>query len=210
MPGADFMIFAPNVTLDEWLPRPARYNDLSRALHLLLMVHGGESPDSVIEYTPHECRHFQLSAGRQLAQQGVIGENALESLGHWERGSKMPALYDSASCVGELNTRKRICDALRTGWRPASDGELPKNLADYSQAAAMPESVEATPAAAPLVANGACRVYNSKRNRIHANRPPSTKSICGWWVCVTSSEPSQYASFSSFPSGATLCRSCHT
>ena len=125
LPGPDYIVRAPNVGLTAWLRRPAEYRDFARAYHLLLMIYGGESPSSVVEYTPHGCRHVQVTAGAQLAAQGIISEQSLESLSQWERGSKMPKTYDSASCVSELQTRKVIADTLMAGWRPAMDGNLP-------------------------------------------------------------------------------------
>ena len=107
LPGPDFVVLAPNVSLDKWLNRPARYADFIRALHLLLMLHGGETPSSVVEFTPHGCRHVQVTPATQMASQGLLTESSLESLGHWEKGSKMPRHYDSAACVTELHTRKR-------------------------------------------------------------------------------------------------------
>ena len=44
MPGPDYIVKAPNVTLDAWLERPAQYHDFPRALHLLLMIYGGRTP----------------------------------------------------------------------------------------------------------------------------------------------------------------------
>ena len=67
LPGPDYVVLVPNATLDAWLPRPAEYRDFSRALHLLLMIHGGENPESVTEFTPQVCRRFQVTAGAQLA-----------------------------------------------------------------------------------------------------------------------------------------------
>ena len=123
--GPDYIILAPNVTLDVWLPRPAEYRDFSRALHLLLMIHGGENPESVTDFTPHGCRHVLVTAGAQLVSQGLLETSSLETLGHWEKESKMPGKYDSASCVTELQTRSVIAETLRTGWRPSADGSLP-------------------------------------------------------------------------------------
>ena len=74
LPGPDFIILAPNATLDAWLPRPAEYRDFSRALHLLLMLYCGESPTSVVEYTPHGCRHVMVTAGTQLVAQGILNK----------------------------------------------------------------------------------------------------------------------------------------
>ena len=125
LPGPDFVLRAANVGLDTWLDRPARYADFSRALHVLLMVYAQAVPETVVTYTPHGCRHVQVTAAQQLAQQKLMTENAVESLGHWERGSKMPKRYDAASGVTELSARKVVSDALRGGWRPAADGQLP-------------------------------------------------------------------------------------
>ena len=125
LPGPDYIVRAPNATLDGRLNRPAQHQVFSRALHLHLMVHGGETPDSAIEYTPHGCRHVQVTAGTQMASQGLLADASLECLGHWETGSKMPRRYDAATCVAELQTRMTISDVLRTGWRPAADGSPP-------------------------------------------------------------------------------------
>jgi len=83
LPGEDFLVVAPNVSLTAWTSRPAQYADFSRALHLLLMVYGGETPETVVGYTPHGCRHVQVTAAAQLASQGIISEASMERLGHW-------------------------------------------------------------------------------------------------------------------------------
>ena len=90
MPGEDFILLASSVSMDKWLRRPAAYADFNRSLHLLLMVYGGESPETVVEYTPHGCRQVHVTAATQLAAQGLMSDAALEVLGHREKGSKMP------------------------------------------------------------------------------------------------------------------------
>lgn len=107
MPGFDLLILAPDAALNRLLRRPARFADFSLASRFLLMVYGGETPDTVVEYTPHGCRHVQVTAAAQLASQGLMSGASIEVLGHWEKGSKMPRLYDSSACVTELATRKR-------------------------------------------------------------------------------------------------------
>ena len=62
LPGPDYLVKAPNSTLDGWLNRPATYHDFSRSLHLLLMVYAGETPETVVNFTPHGCRHVQVTA----------------------------------------------------------------------------------------------------------------------------------------------------
>ena len=158
MPGFGFLILAPNSALNGWLRRPARYADFSRAFHLLLMIYGGESPNTVIDYTPHGCRHVQVTAATQLASQGLMSDAAIEVLGHWEKGSKMPRLYDSSARVTELATRKTVLDAFRSGWRPASDGNLPAPATPAASLSRIPGTptpmhVPSTPVAAPGAAS---------------------------------------------------------
>ena len=82
LPGKDFVILAPSVAMNKWLRRPAFYSDINRALHLLLMVYGGETPETVVDYTPHGCRQVHVTAATQLAAQGLVSDAALEMLGH--------------------------------------------------------------------------------------------------------------------------------
>lgn len=46
------------------------------------MVHGGESPTTVVDYTPHGCKHVQVTAGAHTAAHGLISEHSLETVGH--------------------------------------------------------------------------------------------------------------------------------
>ena len=50
-------------------------------LQLLLMVHAGETPETVVDFTPHSCRHVQVTAGSQLAAQGLVTDKSMETLG---------------------------------------------------------------------------------------------------------------------------------
>ena len=222
MPGPDYIVRAPNSSMDAWLERPARYDDFARALHLLLMIHGGETPESVIEFTPHGCRHVQVTAGAQLAAQGVITNKSLESLGQWEPGSKMPARYDSAACVTELQTRKTITDVLKTGWRPAEDGNLPAPATPAmartgapgtpSNAMVAPQiqiakverekSEEEMPRRATTI-----MALNTSRKRFHLVAPPAVTSVCTWWTCGTVEKPAWNAKFG-VTTGGDKCRLC--
>ena len=206
LPGADFIVLAPNSTLDEWLPRPAEYRDFSRALHLLLMLYGGESPRSVIEFTPHSCRHVQVTAGAQLASRGFLDKASLDTLGHWEKGSKMPERYDSASCVTELQTRSTIADALRTGWRPSADGNLPAPITPAMEKMMAPgtpmaRTTTATtgqlaePAASSVGPGKILTVVNLHRKRAHRVKPPRTVTMCNFWTCGSLESPAAHAKF---------------
>ena len=216
--GPDYR--APNVTLDAGLNRPARYHDFSCALHLLLMIYGRETPKSVVEFTPHGFRHVQATAGAPLAAQGVVKNEALEALGHWEKGSKMPARYDAASCVTELQTRKTITDVLKTGWRPAEDGSLPVPATPAVDRMACP-STPITAMVAPQIhavtaeikgltktpeVAARMMVLNTQRKKLHLVAPPSTASMCGWWRCGTAAEPARNAVFGIIGGGAKCTR----
>ena len=125
LPGGDFLVFAANGAMDAWLPRPAEYSDARRALHLLLLLSCRLNAEQAVEYNPHGFRHILVSAGQQLKAFGVVSEGDLDKLGHWARGSAMPGRYDSASGVSELRARTALLKVIRTGWRPAKEGELP-------------------------------------------------------------------------------------
>ena len=214
MPGYDFLVKAPNAAVDAWINRPATYSDFSRSLHLLLMVHGGESPRTVVEFTPHSCRHVQVTAATQLAAQGIISEAALETLGHWEKGSKMTRLYDSERCVTELQTRTLVASHMRGGWRPAVDGELPMPATPANNITVCPATprVPAEPSVAddevfrtPIPSSRI--VLNTQRNRVHLVKPPSVKSVCTMWTCGTPLIPSRNAKFEG-PMTAKKCSVC--
>jgi hypothetical protein len=218
LPGGDFLVKAPNVSMDSWINRPATYSDFSRSLHLLLMVHAGESPNTVVEFTPHSCRHVQVTAATQLAAQGIIGESALEALGHWEKGSKMTRLYDSERCVTELQTRSLISSHLRSGWRPAVNGELPMPATPAAQLTLCPATPK-IPVANEVVEGGSSvavagggstsrrMVLNTQRNRVHLVCLPGVKSVSGMWTCENPIAPSRNAEFNG-PMSAKKCRLC--
>ena len=191
------------------------------------MIYGGESPSSVVEYTPHGCRHVQVTAGAQLAAQGIISEQSLESLGQWERGSKMPKTYDSASCVSELQTRKVIADTLMAGWRPAEDGNLPlpptparmsttpmtptavvqsemkAEKGTTASTSSAPEKIEDKPTTPAI----AVVVVNTRRNMAHRVMSNSITSSCAWFTCGTISAPREGAVFGKIGK-ARKCRLC--
>ena len=188
-----------------------------------LSLHGGESPTTVVDYTPHGCRHVQVTAGAQMAAHGLISEQSLETFGHWERGSKMPERYDSASCVSELQTRKVITDTLRTGWRPAEDGSLPPPPTPGNVVPAAPmtpvssiqhvTTAEKSPSASSMsspvqpegigvdgrpslgTASTVSVVVNKRRNMAHLVRSSSVATNCAWYTCGTRTAPRPGARF---------------
>jgi len=66
LPGPDFILWAPNSSFDEWLPRHAEYHDIRRSLHFILHSCMGLSVEEAVDFTPHSFRHFLVEAGQQL------------------------------------------------------------------------------------------------------------------------------------------------
>jgi len=155
LPGPDYILAGFDASLGSWLPRRANFADVNRALRAMLVTQCGLSAQAAAAHTPHGLRGVLNTAGQQLRRQGHVDERGMESLGHWERGSKMPGKYDTASGVGELDTRSVIVGALRAGWAPARDGEV---SSPYVPAAALGD-------AAPRLAGGTAVRSSQKRKR---------------------------------------------
>ena len=155
-----------------------------------------------------------VTAGTQLASQGLLENSALETLGHWEKGSKMPVVYNSAACVTELQTRSVIAEALRSGWRPASDGNLPAPATPMMERSTMPRTPTATvavPKAAAKTSEEAPQevkaeatqadapkivvVVNTQRKMAHRVRLPSERTLCIWFTCGSPARPAHNAEF---------------
>ena len=181
------------------------FADFDRALKLLLMVHAGETPETVVEFTPHSCRHVQVTAGSQLAAQGLVTDKSMETLGQWEPGSKMPKRYDSAACVSELRTRATISDAIRSGWRPVEDGSLPvpptPGACVYGAPATPKTALNAPTVISDSGSSAAVEqvttytVVNVRKRKAHCVTSTSRLSICKWFTCGTVAEPAPGASF---------------
>ncbi len=197
LPGSDFLVWAPNSTLDAWLERPAEYADLRRALHFMLIVYKGYPASTAATYNPHSFKHVLVTAAQQLRTFGVVTEDDIERLGHWSKGSSMPRNYDSAAGVSELVTRTKVINQLRAGWRPVAEGDLPR-----------------APLAAQDVGRGSAgtmvdpiRVGHAKRKMAHL-WIGGRKTMCGWWTCGSVDDPVDGAIFGEVPDLFTRCRQC--
>ena len=126
-------------------------------------------------------------------------------MGHWERGSSMPALYDSQSGVTELSARSSIVCALAKGWSPAKNGELsskyskecvieskPVNFTMSSKTSKLCKRATKNPMGS---VKGLVVVAHSKRKSLHYVDVSSSVSVCRWWKCGTISNPSRFALF---------------
>ena len=146
-------------------------------------------------------------------------KDSMETLGHWEKGSKMPERYDAASCVTELYTRKKIADVLRTGWRPAADGSLPAPATPAAAGTACPATpmvtiekpeqakVEEKMEEASSSSAGTLMVYNNRGKKLHLVSPPLIKTLCNFWTCGTVARPTKYAEFEG-GRDAVKCNTC--
>ena len=169
LPGPDFVLRAANGAMDQWLDRPAEYDDVRRALHLTLVLACSLSAAEAVLYNPHGFRHLLVSVGQQLRAFGVVSESDLERLGHWSKGSVMPIRYDAAAGVSELRARAALLNVVRNGWRPAKDGELPS-------------AVSVSPAPVP----DWCRVSSSDDRRATASvlTPPVPDRVVGFPAAI--------------------------
>ena len=220
LPGPDFTLNATNNAMDSWLPRAAEYGDFRRALHLLLVTYARLPADTAVEFTPHGFRHVLIIAGQQLRQEGLVQAEGLESLGHWEPGSRMPRAYDTESGVTELGTRHVISEAIRTGWRPVDEGSLPvavvvsdrgqlplhqrgKRLRD-ARDEGRSSGADGSPYRGVLVPVG-----HRRRQRVHFVEPPAVTTVCGWWSCGSGLDPSPDSIWTGVGSlGFPQCRGC--
>ena len=125
MPGEDFMVLAPSSAYDQWLQRPAEYSDFRRAVHFLFHTYLGMTQEMAICYNPHSFRHFLIESAQQLRAMKYCSTDEVERLGRWKKGSDMPEAYDNQSGVSDLLARHRVLSVLTSGWRPATEGELP-------------------------------------------------------------------------------------
>ena len=198
LPGGDFLVFAPNGALDDWLPRLAAYSDIRRSLHFLLVVCCGMSVDEAVTFNPHGFRHILVTAGQQLKSLGLLVEGEVEVLGHWDKGSNMPAKYDSAAGVTELKARSTILSAFRSGWRPAADGEVPKH--PFPSTSTITSSASSSCSSDPMV------VVNGSNGRAHRVLSGNRRTICKWWTCGTPDLPAKDACFGSV--GTSMCKHC--
>ena len=224
LPGPDYIFPGFSISLDSWSPRRAVYSDVARALQAILVTGAKRSAMEAKSITPHSFRHFLVGPGRQLQLQGFVSTEGIEAIGHWERGSSMPAAYDSSAGVTELSTRATIVNALYQGWIPAKDGELaptyvPSSLSgekapkwriwkhlDLAQAGKKSRSCTSVPAGS----SGPRTVAHLKRKRLHFAEPGTDVTVCRWWKCGTFAQPSPFAVFDYSPDapGFVWCRHC--
>jgi hypothetical protein len=171
-PQGDFVSWAPNGTFDAWLGRPAEYADVRRALHFILHSQCGLSIEDSISYNPHGMRHFMIDSGQQLRALKICSSEDIEKFGHWNKGSSMTEAYDNAAGVSELMARHLVLGAVRSGWRPAAEGELPNPLPVPPQGTAGSSTDGSGSIGRPIT------VGNPLKKRLHLADPHAKVSRC--------------------------------
>ena len=195
LPGTDFVLKAFNSSVDEWLQRPAEYQDLRRGLSFILHVCVGLPVDEAVLFTPHSFRHFLIDSGQQLRALKACSTDDLERLGRWSKGSCMPEKYDNASGVSELMASHTVLEALRSGWLPVDNGNLPNAFTSSSSSSTSSTS-------------SSIMVGHAKMKRIHFKDGSKGRTRCGMWSCGTMTSPSKHAQFSDIPTDWDRCRPC--
>ena len=193
LPGPDFLLWAPNTSYDGWLQRPAEYHDLRRGLHFLLHNCLAMSVQDSVVYNPHSFCNFLIESGQQLRALKVCSTDDMERLGRWAKGSSMPDTYDNASGVSELMARHTVLNALRSGWRPVPEGNLPNRV---SQCASLSGKVAPT------------QVAHIGTRMIHIKDASSNKTVCRMWTCGSPDCPAKRAQFADLPSHWARCTPC--
>ena len=124
------------------------------------------------------------------------------------------------ACVAELQTRKTVTNAYRSGWRPATDGSLPTPATPALGLFALPATPTAMITTQPIAlrADGvtsqaasssswAVKVFNTRRGKYHLVVPPGMKSMCDFWTCGSATRPTASADFD-FNGPGSQCAKC--
>ena len=211
--------------MDKWLPRRAMYSGIFRGLQAILITGACLSESEAKAITPHSFRHFLVGPARQLHLKNVVTAEGIEAMGHWQRGSAMPNVYDASSGVTELSTKVSVLGALSDGWCPTKQGEV---VPDYVVPASHPGKVPSWHVAKciigpakqpprPLHGVGFLLqplvVAHTRRKKLHTSLPFAGKTVCKWWSCGTIEAPSSSAIFGDCVSDIQLieydwCRHC--
>jgi hypothetical protein len=203
LPGSDFVLLATSSSLDSWINRPAEYADVRRALHVILMSQCGMTATEAVSYSPHGFRHVLITIGQQLRTLGLVSEDDIERLGHWEKNSSMVRRYDTSAGVSELSTRASLLRTVRDGWRPVANGSLPNPLPMTPGAVSLPKGIPQTPRPCTYVL-----VAHEKRKRVHHVSSQRRMTACGMRTCGTRCSPAAHARFECVPDTWDVCRNC--
>ena len=220
LPGVDYVLNGMSTAGSAWLPRPANTNDLENALRLLLQLEPTSmSADKAAGYSVHGLRSYYITALTQMRAR----RSDRERVGRWKANSEMPDKYDSIAGTAELLTRKRVADAVSSGWRLALPNQLPmtvprpkklrflkpvKQVAAESQQAAVAEEPPPLQPAPCAVETVEWSVAHSKTGLSHV-WASGEKSLSRKFTSGTPEGPTRFAVFTKGRfSGMDLCDVC--
>ena len=119
-----------------------------------------------------------------------------------------------------------LLTAVREGWRPVAEGNLPNPLPATPAAMGLVRAVPQTPCSgvgtvraapsSPLPLGSQVisepdvirRVGHTKRKRVHLVKGSQRVSLCGMWTCGISTDPSLHATFDVGTENWESCRNC--
>ena len=129
MPGIDFVLLAPE-GWHSFLEVPCSYSRALNTMRLVLIRFTGMSIDIAVLMTLHSWRHWYATATRQLQ----LPDDQQTAVGHWSKGSDMPATYDALNNSLEIAAKKQILRAVLRGWNIVPAGMFP-NVVNESEGA---------------------------------------------------------------------------
>ena len=89
----------------------------------ILVIYLGLTPDEAVEYTLHSWRHWYATATKQLK----LFTDQQEAIGHWAKGSSMPAEYDMLNNSLEVAAKSYIQKVMLKGWDLVEAGKFPRD-----------------------------------------------------------------------------------
>ena len=221
LPKADFLVLRPSVDLVSFTRHPAGWADANRAFHALLLI-AGMPVDDVVRYTMHSLPHVYPTCGFQL----MFPPPAVTLMGHWAtKADRMASVYDATRVSTELAYKANIAANVHAGWRPVSDGTIPRlllvPLGRVGPPTSLPEPpkkkkkmTEDTGNVTPLLLpehggadaqaelqtsyclpKGVLRVMNNKSKLVHLYSPKTRSVACSAWDAGTPTVPTKSAEF---------------
>ena len=221
LPKGDYLVLRPSVNLVWFTNHPAGWADANRCLHALLVI-TGMPVDEVVRYSMHSLRHVYPTCGFQL----MFPPSAVTLMGHWaSKVDRMASVYDATRVSTELAYKANIAVNVQAGWRPVSDGDVPKPpLVPYGLSVPSSAPIATRPKkkakkdSKPIdlspvqcvhlrgaqeansryrLPEGVVQVMNEKSRLIHLYCPRSERVACAAWNAGTPENPTTNADFAS-------------
>ena len=156
-----------------------------------------------MQYSCHSWRHLYPTAGKQLD----LAADDIDTMGRWQQGAGMSALYDSRACVSELIQKDKVMSAVSSGWQLVEPGCVAAKPPPPATSRPPPHSTRRP--CRPQ--QPSCFVLNTRRSTLHGYGS-GVYPFCGQWRCGDQKEPEIDALFVDSDQACLLhfevCRSC--